>query len=178
MKLSFESHFPLLLLETGEYTVLLWWFKCKLCPLVPVWTTVSRVVMLFGEVVDPLRGRTSSLEEVGYQGQWPNEVVMGSSSCQSHLLLPDARGGQEGIPQVPAASDSNQAGLSLHAFPALTGYNLFNSGLQEILPPLRSFSHGFCPNNKKRNTHCVYNDSHGTIMHCLNVTQSKRYAST
>lgn len=68
--------------------------------------------MLFGDVVDPLRGRTSSLEKVGYQGQWPNEVVMGSSSCQSHLLFPDAQGGEEGIPQVPAASDSNQAGLS------------------------------------------------------------------
>lgn len=89
--------------------------------------------MLFVEVVDPLRGRTFSLEKVGYQGQCPNELMMGSSACQNCLLFPDAQRGEEAIPQVPAASDRNQAGLSLHAFPALTGYNLSNSGLQEIL---------------------------------------------
>lgn len=103
----------------------------------------------------PLRGRTSSLEKVGYQGQWPNELMMGCSSCRSCLLLPDAQRVAEATRQVPASSDRNQAGLSLQAFSALRGYNLSNSGLQEILPPLSSFSHGFCHNNKKSNTHCV-----------------------
>lgn len=75
------------------------------------------------EVVDPLRGRTSSLEKVGYQGQWPNELMTGSSSCPSCLLFPDAQRVEEATPQVPAASDRNQAGFSLHAFSALIGYN-------------------------------------------------------